>query len=709
MFRPWFALLRRFSQSYRACRAPARPRKPRETRLRIEDLETRLTPSCSAYWLSWHEEVKTIACQGNTNDIVTVDEDAVSLNVFANNQLFHLPRSSTTRLNIETDGGNDQIRVLRTTPGVETEIYAGNDNDLVQISPFAKNLSNIRGDLYLNPGSGSDTLEVYDSLNSGGASLTLTGNTLTRAGMGEITYAAGFTDMQLYLGAGAPTLNVADSNYYPTMIHTGTSGASVNVQGTTGPLTIAGQGGHDTIRLGSDNTTQDILKDVTITNSGGGDFDLTVNDSADISHRTATLNPGSLVGLNPFSPHGITWDAARIRSLEVRGGTAGNTFYVEGTPYQHPSIGAIALYSGTGADTVYVRADQGGLNVYGQNGNDTVIVGNQGSLSGITKRVYVTNVTGYTALTVDGSAGMADQTVTLDANRLSGLATGNIDWATAALNGLYVYLGGGDDTFVMNGSPYLGAGRVVTVDGGGGSNSFVAGAYSDFTWTITAEDYGYVGGPSLGSNVHFVSFGNLTGGTYTDTFIFGTNGYLTGWLDGGDGAHNKLDFGQYRTDVYVNFQTYETGDAVGHRAFFFNIQDAETGVGNDILVGDDQSNVLIGGPGNDILIAGGSGYSFNPDTLQGGAGEDILIAGFTIYDTDADSLLWLRDQWAGPGTYQERVDALSPYLNADTVYSNWAVGSVLTGGSPESDWYFLRLFADGHDGTGDEVIVPLVN
>src|SRR5262249_30810362 len=145
-------------------------------------------------------------------------------------------------------------------------------------------------------------------------------------------------------------------------------------------------------------------------------------------------------------------------------------------------------------------------------------------------------------------------------------------------------------------------------------------------------------------------------------------------LDGGGGT-NALNYSGYTTDVTVNLPLFA---ATGVGYYLINIQNVTGGAGNDILVGDDASNVLDGGPGRDLLIDGGSAYLLNPDTLLGGGGEDILIAGFTDYDYDAAALEAIRAEWSRTDLdYATRVLNLMsgdngrlPALSDATVHSN---------------------------------------
>jgi Ca2+-binding RTX toxin-like protein len=93
--------------------------------------------------------------------------------------------------------------------------------------------------------------------------------------------------------------------------------------------------------------------------------------------------------------------------------------------------------------------------------------------------------------------------------------------------------------------------------------------------------------------------------------------------------HNKLDYSAYTGDISVDFPL---GKATGF-ASIGRIQDVTGSIGNDILVGDANPNVLKGVTGRTLIIGGGGG-----DTITGGNGENILIGGTTLWDTNPAAL-----------------------------------------------------------------------
>lgn len=124
---------------------------------------------------------------------------------------------------------------------------------------------------------------------------------------------------------------------------------------------------------------------------------------------------------------------------------------------------------------------------------------------------------------------------------------------------------------------------------------------------------------------------------------------------------------------------------------------ASAGAGNDVLIGGNGDNILVGGTGNDVLIGGhgrdiligGTGHDF----IAGRGGDDILIGGSTIYDNNPTALFQILGVWASPTmSYNDRTAAIAvgtggvPKLDATTVTAN-GNHDILVGGSG-MDWFF---------------------
>jgi hypothetical protein len=261
----------------------------------------------------------------------------------------------------------------------------------------------------------------------------------------------------------------------------------------------------------------------------------------------------------------------------------------------------------------------------------------------------------------------------------------------------------GDDNITV--AARTGSGT-YTVDGGTGTNRLV-GPNMGYTWTINANNAGFIG-VAGGHDVDFSNVQRLVGGSLADKFKFTAQGAISGSIDGGNG-NDKVDLGAYTTPLTWNVSgTYagsvstftfssvedlasgqandifrflagttrmldggagrdaldysilatsvtanlQTGAATfvnaGASSSVAGIENIFGGAANDILTGKDgQNNILIGNAGNDTLV-GGNGRDiliggYGADTLRGGSGEDILIGGRTNYDSSAPASIVALD------------------------------------------------------------------
>jgi hypothetical protein len=162
------------------------------------------------------------------------------------------------------------------------------------------------------------------------------------------------------------------------------------------------------------------------------------------------------------------------------------------------------------------------------------------------------------------------------------------------------------------------------------------------------------------------------------------------------GSNNTLDYSAYTGDVTVNLRLHTATALAG----ISGIQNVIGSIGNDLLVGDGNANMLTGGTGRNIIIGGGGAA-----TLIGGAGDNILIAGTTDYDADVTgvALNALMAEWTRIGLnadfatrVQNLTNGVGPSgqykLTAQTVHRASAPNTLVGGG--QNNWFFLALGVD---------------
>jgi hypothetical protein len=194
---------------------------------------------------------------------------------------------------------------------------------------------------------------------------------------------------------------------------------------TAVPLTIEGAG-TDTVNLGS-GSLQALLAQVTV-NDPLGFASLSVDDSSDPTGRAASITTdGTNDTISGLSPAPIVGEVFGLSSLAVSGGTGNNTFSYGGAG----TAVAATLNTGAGSDTTHVLAStpEGPLTIHGQNGSDTVMIGNGGSARGIAAAVSLDNTLGATTLAIDDSADTAARSVTVASNGVFGMAPGGVNYA----------------------------------------------------------------------------------------------------------------------------------------------------------------------------------------------------------------------------------------------------------------------------------------
>jgi Ca2+-binding RTX toxin-like protein len=322
------------------------------------------------------------------------------------------------------------------------------------------------------------------------------------------------------------------------------------------------------------------------------------------------------------------------------------------------------------------------------NDSDTLeVTGKEDNTWNITDRdkgnVGDVNFTGIEALT--GGAD-ADDFVFADGGGVSGVIDGSggintLDYS-AYTTAVTVNLETGEATGTA------GMKNIQNLVGGQGVDTII-GPDTDTTWNITGADTGNVAG------IIFAGFENLTGGTGADTFVFADGSSMSGVIDGGGGI-NSLDYSAYTTDVRVDLGA---GTAEGTGGVN-NIQNVKGGSGNDILIGNAQTNTLIAGAGDDALT-GGPGV----DVIDGGSGTDTLAE-------QRDSDFALTDAHLSIGS--EGSDILSNIekatltggASANTFNVSAFTGSVLLSGKEGDDTFIVDLSAFAVDGgAGNDTIV----
>lgn len=143
--------------------------------------------------------------------------------------------SGLTGITIAATTGNDTINIEDIPAGIPATISLGDGTDTLNLSPMAKSLSALAGTITINGGSGSDTLDLFDSETSDNGDYTFTSSTVARSGVGTVMY-QGLASLVLHTGKGNNTITA------PSTL----PGTAVTIDGGSGSNSLIGSDGDNT-------------------------------------------------------------------------------------------------------------------------------------------------------------------------------------------------------------------------------------------------------------------------------------------------------------------------------------------------------------------------------------------------------------------------------------------------------------------------------
>jgi hypothetical protein len=333
--------------------------------------------------------------------------------------------------------GSDTIWVEATRAGMPLTIKPGVEQNNVFLSSGLKNLIHIQGDVTIIEEGGTTNVTLQDDKNANGRTFTVNPNVVSWGSPAKITYGS-YADPTQNVdrltirggsGANAPsggnTFNVQNQFAPDTLVKifagTGSDVVNVNSVGQRG-VNIDGMNGFDSVTVGTvaDNMS-DIFGSVWVSNTYGY-TNLTYEDSHDFGPRNyIRMDAGSIRGL---CGKAMFYTPAGIKSVTVNAGRdatlKGNLIVVNDTPQNRAGDLSVTLNTGELADKTSVYGTHSALTIEGQNGVDTVVVGD-GSLQGkILGQVSVNNKSSLSKLLIDDSLDptwrwfwMSDKTVNL--------------------------------------------------------------------------------------------------------------------------------------------------------------------------------------------------------------------------------------------------------------------------------------------------------
>ena len=460
-----------------------------------------------------------------------------------------------------------------------------------------------------------------------------------------------------------------------------------------------------------------VLTNIEATTLTGGNFTLTNIERADLREGPAPENQGHTLNASGFSGDATLVGGRRADSLV---GGSGD-FFARNSRY--------VLDGGAGNDTLV--AGDGDNFMTGGPGNNTLMLGPDSDVGfDDTNTVIESNNSNFTltgtltSATLDGGAihdtlsGIAQSELidtatasgkghTLDATGFTAgpvtLVGGNgNDTLLGNSFGDYLFGQGGNDSIVGgSGNDTISGGTGInTLDGAGGFDRIQESAQTTYTLTPTSLDFGKKNHDNLANFEEALLYGGpgnttfdvgawtglatLVGNVGTDQVVASRDANMTLTANqlvmGGGGIINLVSIEQA---ILVGGSGNNTLDSTAWRGNAILIG----GAGNDTLKGGFGRNIMIGGSGKDQLFS---------DTVPG-AGGDILVAGATVFSNESTGALDLTSldkmlaTWAGKGSYNSRVSALSgkgkTRFNSTTVIADSEADTLNAGGG--MDFYVI--------------------
>lgn len=270
-----------------------------------------------------------------------------------------------------------------------------------------------------------------------------------------------------------------------------------------------------------------------------------------------------------------------------------------------------------------------------------------------------------------------DERVVID---LAGGKAGEPGWTSTLTSIEHAAGGGGDDQITGNDDSnwlagnggddtLIGRGGDDILDGGDGNDTV---SYESRTAPLTVRLDTTSGNGQAGEHDHLTRLENIIGGSGDDLLV---GNEPANRLDGGAG-NDTVSYEGRQSAVNVTLDGAANDGHIGEddNAIAENVIG---GNGDDLLVGDGNTNRLDGGPGNDTLDGAAGNDTLNggdgADTLIGGPGADLLDGGpgndaLRARDGAADTLR------CGAGTDDAQIDTVDAHEACETVTAPEAPG-----------------------------------
>jgi hypothetical protein len=448
---------------------------------------------------------------------------------------------TSATVTVRTGSGADNALVR----GMPANLFldTGSGDDTVSLGSAGNNMDGIFGTLDVTAGGGVDALNYNDQATTGARSYVLDTFNVSRPNTTFTRFDSNLERLNLNAGAFGNTIEIKGTGATEkTTVNSGAGSDKVAVRRLNNSgLVVNGQAGQDAVTVGQNGSVQNIVHPLNVFN-GLGRTALVVDDSADTTARTVTMDAGGLLGtIVGLAPATITYDVPTLASVTALGGKGGNTVDILNTATGSFPVPTI-VRTGTGIDRVHVLGTTGALQLDlqgdgGTGNSDFVIVGdkngfgNTGHTQNIKGSVNVTGSEFFVVDVDDSGSSVGHNNVVVTANGVSGLSPGavtlsgpagsdrpfnltllasqgddviNVRSAPKGENTLFMAARGGNDTFNFGSSAdqfsTLGqiASRLITADGEEGNDTINFNDQGSTTpETYATVDVDFSGGDSI--------------------------------------------------------------------------------------------------------------------------------------------------------------------------------------------------------------------
>jgi hypothetical protein len=529
----------------------------------------------------------TVTGGGGTNILYEFDQNNTSSNTFT------ITGTTTTRdasalityssihgLVLNGGSGNVPYNIESTAAGTLVAVNAGAGNNTFNLSPTAKFLDNLKGNITVSGGGGINTLTEYDQNDPYNDTYTITATTTTRTASALVTYSS-LPKLVLYGGSGNVTYSVLST--------------------ASGSTTVTGGAGNNTVNVGNAGSVQGIGGNLYV-NDPTGHTTLNVDDSADptigtfFHQHSGNYEYGVLSYSGTQSGFNLFYKASDTTSLTV----------------QTAAVGATVNFAQAVVPTTLI----------GHGNNTTVnLINPYDNIAPLT----VTNPTGHTTLKVDDTSDITSRTVTISGSAITGFGTAAINYQPAGLAALTVSGGGYGNTFTVTAT---GAGYTTTLNSGSGSDLISVSSSSNtldgIQGPLTVNGQGgtntlYLNDPGTTAAKTYTLTATTLARTGAALITFGNVQSLT--VNGGSGG-NTINVQGTASGTAVTFSTDAGSDAITVGSAANTLDGIQGGL---IINGQAGTNTLTF---NDQGATTAKTYTLTPTTLaRTGA---ALITFFTV-------------------------------------------------------------------------------